>query len=110
MRDEEGSSSTSAGDAAVYERPDIAKTKSLASYVPLRSMCTEPLLLKVLDLEDGVTLSAEDVLDLPDGDMPDQGTEYLFRKEEPVMLIHARGRHGHQSTSTRIRRHAPRSR
>lgn len=82
------------GDASVYERPGIEEAGELTVWsrsVEIRDV-TEPFRLKVLDLEDGVTLSGEDVPDPLDGGMPEHGAEYLFRRGgEPVLLVHARG-------------------
>lgn len=84
----------SIGDSRVYERPGIVEEDELLAWT--RSLefhdVTEPIHVRVLELEDGVTLAAEDVRDLPNGGAPEQGTEYLFRKNnEPVLLVHAKG-------------------
>lgn len=82
------------GDSPVFERPGLEQAGDLVAWT--RSLefhdVTEPFHLKMLDLEDGVTLSAADVRDLPDGGMPEQGTEYLFRRDgKPVLMVHAMG-------------------
>jgi hypothetical protein len=82
------------GDSPVYERPGLEEDGDLVAWTRALEFhdVTKPFYLKVLDLEDGVTLSAADVQDLPDGGMPEQGTEYIFRKDgKPVLLIHAKG-------------------
>jgi hypothetical protein len=82
------------GNSRVYERPGGEQDGDLFAWT--RSLefhdVTEPFLITMLELEDGVTLSAADVSDLPDGGVPDQGTEYIFRKDgEPVLMVHAMG-------------------
>ena len=84
------------GDSRVFERPGGEQDGDLFAWT--RSLefhdVTEPFHLKMLELEDGVTLSAEDVRDLPDGGAPEHGTEYLFRKDgKPVLMVHAKGIH-----------------